>query len=72
MHSVVFWRDLVDVVQNNLFPICMLKVSERKPLWLYGGLVCVRCETSTQDCREAQMDVHACTPPAGTASVLCA
>jgi hypothetical protein len=22
---------------------------ERKPLWLYGGLVCVRCKTSTQD-----------------------
>jgi len=28
---------------------------ERKPLWLYGGLVCVRCETSTQDRREAHM-----------------
>ena len=30
MHSVVFWRDLVHVVQNNLFPICMLKVRVRE------------------------------------------
>jgi hypothetical protein len=30
MHSVVFWRDLVDVVQNNLFPIYAEGEGERE------------------------------------------